>query len=216
MSDISEFVASAVRMRPRGQRRAVETFRSAQETIGPIERGMHLFAMTRGQFSMIDAILHCLDVVGTASVSVWTWAVADYEVEAMGGLMARDAIREGTLICDASSDNRSPEVIQKWRDRFGADHVRICRNHSKVARVWNDEFRILLRGSMNLNYNPRFEQLDITEGYEDFDLVERIEGELPVLPPKYTHAEVEAASSLGKAFELTQLKLFRGIKPWAK
>ncbi len=34
---------------------------------------------------------------------------------------------------------------------------------------------------MNLNWNPRFEQLDITEGGGDFDLVERIRSELPVL-----------------------------------
>jgi hypothetical protein len=39
---------------------------------------------------------------------------------------------------------------------------------------------LLLRGGMNLN--PRFEQLDITEGGEHFDLVERIEAELPFLP----------------------------------
>jgi hypothetical protein len=36
--------------------RAIEAFRSAGETIGPIEHGMSLFAVTRGQFSMIDMI----------------------------------------------------------------------------------------------------------------------------------------------------------------
>ena len=69
---------------------------------------------------------------------------------------------------------------------------------------------------MNLNFNPRFEQLDITEGGEDFDLVERIESELPVLPRKYSNADVESATKVNRAFELSQLKMFSGVKTWAK
>lgn len=40
--------------------RAVQSFRTAAECIGPVEPGMALFAVTRGQFSMLDAILHVL------------------------------------------------------------------------------------------------------------------------------------------------------------
>jgi len=69
---------------------------------------------------------------------------------------------------------------------------------------------------MNLNFNPRFEQLDITEGGDDFALVERLESELPVLPKKYSNAEAEAATKLSKAFEQSELKMFQGIKTWAK
>ena len=59
---------------------------------------MSLFAITRGQFSMIDAIFHCLHEIGPAEVSVWTWTIADYEVEAMAGLMARKEITSGRLV----------------------------------------------------------------------------------------------------------------------
>ncbi len=107
-------------------------------------------------------------------------------------------------------------MIERRRQRFGDQAVRICKNHAKIARVWNDRFRVLLRGSMNLNFNPRFEQLDITEGGEDFDLVERVEGESPVLPRQYSNAETEAATGVSRAFEMSQLQMFRGIKPWAK
>jgi hypothetical protein len=71
---------------------------------------------------------------------------------------------------------------------------------------------LLLSGSMNLNCNPRFEQLDITEDGEDFDLVERIEGELPVLGRKRSNAEAKAASGVSNAFEASQLEMFRGLK----
>jgi hypothetical protein len=177
---------------------------------------MSLFAITRGQFSMIDAIFHCLREIGRAEVSVWTWTIAEYEVEAMAGLMARQDITAGRLIIDQSADRRNAEIIEQWRRRFGDQAVRICKNHAKIARVWNAGFRLLLRGSMNLNFNPRFEQIDITEGGDDFDLVERIEAELPVLPRQYSNAEAETATQLSKAFEASQLKMFAGIKPWAK
>ena len=70
---------------------------------------MSLFAITRGQFSMIDAIFHCLKEVGPASVSVWTWTIADYEVEAMAGLMARQEITAGRLVIDQSADRRNAD-----------------------------------------------------------------------------------------------------------
>lgn len=198
------------------RKNAVESFRSASETIGKVDSGMSLFAITRGQFSMLDAVLHCLSEIGPSSVSVWTWTIADYEIEAMEGLMARREIIDGRLIIDTAADKRNGLMIDRWRQRFGQDQVRICRNHAKIARVWNDRFRLLLRGSMNLNYNPRFEQLDITEGGIDFDLVGTIESELPVLRRDYAYSEVEAATKLGKAFEVKELAMFRGMKPWAK
>jgi hypothetical protein len=198
------------------RKRVVEGFQSAAHTIGPISREMSLFAITRGQFSMIDAIFHCLKEIGPSAISVWTWTIADYEVEAMAGLMARQEITAGRLVIDQSADRRNATIIEQWRQRFGDDQVRICKNHAKIARVWNHDFRLLLRGSMNLNFNPRFEQLDITEGGEDFDLVERIESELPVLPRKYSNADTESATKLNRAFELGTLKMFQGVKVWNK
>lgn len=194
----------------------VESFRSAADTIGPIQPGMSLFAVTRGQFSMLDMILHCIDQIGMADISIWTWTIADYEVEAMNGLIARQQIRGARLVIDASADRRNSAMIDHWRSRFGPDSVKICKNHAKIARVHNAQYRLLLRGSMNLNFNPRFEQLDITEGGADFDLVTRIEDELPLLPRKYSNRDAESATGVNRAFEQSTLQMFSGIKTWAK
>src|SRR6516164_204025 len=129
------------------RRRVVESFESAAKCIGPIVSEMSLFAITRGQFSMIDAIFHCLHEIGPAEVSVWTWTIADYEVEAMAGLMARQEITAGRLVIDQSADRRNGTIIEQRRQRFGDEAVRICKNHAKIARVWNEKFRLLLRGS---------------------------------------------------------------------
>lgn len=200
----------------RKRKRVVESFRSAAQAIGPLSKDVSVFAVTRGQWSMIDAILHCLSELGPSEVSVWTWTIADYEIEAMGGLMARSEITAATLVIDQSADRRNADTIDKWRQRFGANSVRIVKNHAKIARVWNRDLRLLLRGSMNLNFNPRFEQFDLTEGGEDFELVERLESELPVLPARYSNAEVEAATKVSQAFDRQQLEMFRGTKVWGK
>ena len=69
---------------------------------------------------------------------------------------------------------------------------------------------------MNLNFNPRFEQFDLTEGGEDFELVKRIEAELPILDDSAKGEDVYKASKVAEAFEPEQLSIFSGVKVWAK
>jgi hypothetical protein len=201
--------------------RAVEALGSAAQAIGPVHAGMApVYLLTRGQFSMLDMVLHCLDQLGPAHVSVWTWAIADYEVEAMHGLMVRRELLTARLVVDRSAEHRDKaggNVVGQWRVKFGPESVRVCRNHSKQARVWvRGGARVLLRGSMNLNHNPRLEQADISEGGPEFELVTRVEDELPVLPPLSGHDQATAASKLHGAWTDQGLKPFGGVKPWAK
>ena len=144
--------------------RAVESFKSAAETIGKIEHGSTVFAITRGQFSMIDAILHTLDELGPSEISVWTWTVADYEIEALTSLRRDGRITRGTLMIDPGARTKNSALIAEWKAAFGADSVRYVLNHAKIATVANGDKKVLLRGSMNLNCNPRFEQFDLSEG----------------------------------------------------
>lgn len=196
--------------------RVVESFKNAALTIGKIEKGARIFAITRGQFSMIDAIQHALDETGPAHVSVWTWKIASYEVSAIDTLIQSGRILSATLIIDRSAEKNDFGVMKDWRTKFGPDSVRVVRNHAKIARIWNDEKRVLLRGSMNLNFNPRFEQLDVSEGGPDFDLVEQIENELPILRQNASNSEIDKATQLGLAYDTSTLEQFHGLKTWAK
>lgn len=199
------------------RRRAVEeAYASASQCIGPVEHGLSLFAITRGQFSMIDVIHHLISEVGQCQASVWTWAIADYEVEAFGALLNNNKITGATLVIDLSAEKRNADLIGKWRDRFGTESVRVCKNHAKIARIWTPKYKLLARGSMNLNFNPRFEQLDVTEGGADFDLVGQIESNLPVLRPNASNNEAVSATKLDRAFEAKTLEMFNGVKVWAK
>jgi len=144
------------------RKRAVESFQTAAECIGKIEKGSSLFAITRGQFSMIDAILACLDQCGPAKVSLWTWTIAEYEIQCLERLRNDNRITEATLVIDHIGIKKNRTLLNQWQDQFGAQSVRFVVNHSKIATISDGIFTLLLRGSMNLNFNPRFEQFDLT------------------------------------------------------
>lgn len=199
------------------RKRAVESFGNAASAIGTVEAGMSLFAITRGQWSMIDAVLAILDQVGPSRVSLWTWTVAEYEVAVLTRLRRDQRIMGGRLVIDYGARNKNAGIIREWKESFGADSVRYVVNHSKIATIESASgLKLLARGSMNLNFNPRFEQFDLTEGGPDFDLVREIEDELPVLEDNCTGPQAYAASKVGEAFDQETLALFGGVKVWAK
>ena len=102
------------------RKQAKQSFQNAAECIGPVEAGMSLFAITRGQFSMIDAVLHCLDCVGPASLSLWTWTVAEYEVQCIERLMQDKRLLSATLVIDYGARNKNKALLETWIALFGA------------------------------------------------------------------------------------------------
>jgi len=165
---------------------------------------------------MIDAILWVLEKTGSAAVSLWTWTIASYEVEEFEVLRRNNKIDRALLVIDGGAREKNGPILERWRGRFGDSSVRYVRNHAKIATVEGGGLRVLLRGSMNLNHNPRFEQLDITEGGDDFDLVRGIEAELPILTPSATGKDVYEATRLGESWGLGETDAFKGLKTWAK
>lgn len=198
--------------------RAVASFQTAAECIGPIEHGMSVFAITRGQFSLIDAILHVLSCTGPAAVSVWTWTIAEFDLDAIKApenfrmLGADLRVTSGRLIIDEAARYKSAHLINGWRDRFGPASVKYAQTHAKIATIEGGGFKVCIRGSLNLNSNPRFENIDVCEGGPDFDLVRELEEELPILPPEATTGEITAASQVGPTPAKSALPLFSGVK----
>lgn len=203
---------------PTNRRKAArQSFGNAAECIGNCTEGMSLFAITRGQWSMIDAILHVLDCVGPANVSLWTWTIAEYEVNVLSRLRIDSRILSGRMVIDHGARNKNAGIIREWKESFGSDSVRYVVNHSKMSCIETPGgLKFLLRGSMNLNFNPRFEQFDITEGGPEFDLIREIENELPILGDDCSGAAVYAASKVHGAFDQKTLNLFGDVKVWNK
>ena len=194
---------------------AAEAFGNAQLAVGAVDRDMHKFIITRGQFGMIDVILTILDQVGPSRLSVWVWSIADWEIQTIERLIADGRVLSADLLIDYASITKKGATIKGWTDRFGLGSVKFIVNHAKIVRIWNDDgWKICIRGSCNLNYNPRFEQIDIDDNSPAFDLVEKIESEIPRCDGTSGKA-CYAASGLGKAYEgEAKGKLFGRLALW--
>lgn len=164
---------------------AKESLRTAAQAIGQPTKNMAIFILSHGQWSMLDAILHILNQTPKpASLSVWTWKSAEHDLETITNLHRHGDLTDALLIIDRAAREMPghTKLLQQWLAYFGPGSVRLAVTHAKMATIADAAGgKYFLRGSMNLNYNPRYEQLDITEGCPGFDLVKRVETSLPIM-----------------------------------
>jgi hypothetical protein len=204
-------------MKPgRRSRHAAECFQNAMSSLGTLAPGFSLFGLTRGQFSMIDLILACLDQIGPARLSLWTWCIAEYEVQCFTRLLIDRRITGALLVIDSQARTRNRALLKEWLLVHGPDSIKWVVNHAKLATLESATFKLLLRGSMNLNYNPRFEQFDVDEGHPGFDVIRKTEAQLPTLRFDHPNGEARIASGIDKAFTAERLLPFATLKTWAK
>jgi hypothetical protein len=206
--------------RARRVTRAAEGWRTAAEVLGALTADTAVCVVTRGQISMIDVIREAVRQLGahgsSVEASVWTWCIAAYEVEAFEYFLSGRELSAARLVIDRSAEQRNRPLIDRWRRAYGVSSVRVCLNHAKIATISNGRLRVAVRGSMNLNFNPRFEQFDLSVNDGVYDLVRGLEDRLPVLPVPSSWSEAAAASQVQAAFSDEALATFQGVRTWAK
>ncbi|MBN8956893.1 MAG: hypothetical protein J0H17_10015 [Rhizobiales bacterium] len=122
-----------------------------------------MFGLTKGQFSLIDLAAAALEHTGPAAVSVWTWCIADYEVQAFSAFMGDGRITSLRVVMDWAGAQRDMPLVGELQEKYGADCIRVTKTHAKIVTAVNAEWSVTIRGSMNLNANPRFEQFDVSD-----------------------------------------------------
>ena len=177
---------------------ALVALESARAALSGFDRGKHIFVLTKGQCSMIDIAAAALEKTGPATVSVWTWCIAEYEVEAFSAFFNDRRVEKLRVIMDWAGAQRDMPLTAELQEIFGLDCLRVTKTHAKIVTIQNDSgWRVVIRGSMNLNANPRFEQFDISDDASIFDTVAGVEAELwargKALPvKKMRHSEKDA------------------------
>lgn len=175
-------VASAGYLRRR-KLTAVRSAALAAEIVAPLISGDmdHVFCLTAGQASQLDfltAMMAGWSGDGIDCISVWTWAVADYELLAIeeAATIGHAAGASLRFILDRSCLDRRAALIVWLQERFGGDCLRATVSHAKLATVRTRTGRVCtIRGSMNLNFNQRNEQADICTSREVYDVVRAAE-----------------------------------------
>jgi hypothetical protein len=145
---------------------------NAREAIGRIESDTDLFILTFGQFSLIDALMVILEQTGRADVVLSTWTAAHAHLDRVCNLISQADISSLRMIVDTSFFSRQPKYFKHMIDLFGNDSIRTIRTHAKFMVIKNNKWSIVVRTSMNLNENPRLENIEIStsEKMADFFL----------------------------------------------
>lgn len=147
---------------------------TAAQAIGEIQKNTDTFILTYGQFSLVDALLAILDQTGPAHVTISTWTAAHAHLDTAANLMGTADILSFRMIVDRSFKTRQPKYYHHMARLFGSDCIRQIRTHAKFMTIRNDKYDIVVRTSMNLNENPRLENLEVSESKEFADFFETI------------------------------------------
>lgn len=179
MSDAVESSGSAVpavALRARPELGLVNEFGSgleaARRAIGGLRPGCRLFGFTAGEFSLLDLLRAVLEVVGPAEVVLSTWTTGIRDAETAAWLLEEGAIRSLLLLTDRSFPKRQPAYCDRVLRLFGPQAMVCTNTHAKFATIKARDWRVVVRSSMNLNRNRRWEQFDLDDSEELFGFVE--------------------------------------------
>lgn len=156
----------------------VEKTASASVAIGELKQGQDTFILTYGQFSLIDALIAILSQTGPADVIISTWTAAHAHLDKTMSMMEDDSILSLRMIIDRSFKTRQPKYFQHMIEIFGKDSIRETVTHAKFMTIRNKDWDIVIRTSMNLNENPRLENIEIADDKLFCDFFENITDEL--------------------------------------
>jgi len=136
---------------------------AAADAIGALEPGMEVYVLTFGQFSLVDALHHLVEQTGPADVDVSVWTAAHADMTRAAALIERSAIRRMRWVVDRSFEARQPSFVKRLREQFGDATIRVTASHCKFLAIRNDRWNLAVRTSMNLNENPRLENLEVSD-----------------------------------------------------
>ena len=136
---------------------------NADRAIGALSRGMEVFVLTYGQFSLIDAVATLVRKTGPADVYLSTWTAGHEDLTTAANLLDGSEITRLRMVVDRSFVTRQPGYCRRMLDLFGSDCIRTWRGHAKFAVIVNDQWTLAVRTSMNLNTNPRLETIEVSD-----------------------------------------------------
>jgi len=165
----------------RGQTRAelVRLMRkqTAADFVGKLLPGVNRFGLSKGQFSLIDVLDAVTAQTGPAELSLSTWTAARADLSRLEQMLA-DRFTSVRFLLDFSFQRRQPSLIAHIRRLFGDGSIVVTRNHAKFCLIKRDDWRLVIRTSMNLNFNPRLEDVEIKDDPALFDFLDHILAEL--------------------------------------
>lgn len=146
-------------------------------------KGCRILGLTRGKFSLIDLIHAVLKKTGKSHVIIVTWSAGIKDVHQVDWMKSSNLLSSIKLITDHSYANRQKKYAASIVDLFGEDNIRTSEIHAKFVLIHNENYKVCIRTSMNLNANKTCENFEIDEDEDVFNFymnfIEHVFGEMP-------------------------------------
>lgn len=142
---------------------------SAITSIGKLEPNFDIFCLNKGHYSIINVIEAMLRQTGAADVIISTWTAADAEIAAAFNFLKNERINRLQWIVDRSFPTRQKKYYNSLINAFGESSVSMTNSHAKFVLISNDNWKIVIRTSMNLNENKRLEFWEASDDANLFD-----------------------------------------------
>jgi ribosomal protein L17 len=111
-------------------------------------------------------------------VIISTWSAGFYDVTAINDLIESGDVTDFKIILDRSFKTRQAGYSAIVTDLFKPENIRTTNTHSKFVLIYNDEWTVCIRSSMNLNENKRCENFDVDNDKAIFDLFKTFSDDL--------------------------------------
>lgn len=134
--------------------------RSARTCIdehGMPARGQAVWAVTGGQWSLLDLVRACLVHTGPARLRLSSWTVGLRDAQTLARMLATGEVAGLQVFLDSSFPVREPEYTVAVVAAWGLCRCVVTNTHAKIATIRAPGWDIAIESSMNLNGNPRFE-----------------------------------------------------------
>ena len=137
--------------------------------LSKFKKGCRIMGLTRGNFSLIDLIHATLKKIGSAEVVCVSWSAGIKDVHNVKWMVDSNLIKKFTLVTDHSYKTRQKKYAASIEELFGVENIRTSEIHAKFVLIGNDDYKVCIRTSMNLNANRTCESFELDESEEIYE-----------------------------------------------
>lgn len=170
-----------------------------------------IMGLTRGKFSLIDLIHATIKKTGPAEVVCVSWSAGIKDVHNVKWMLDSSLIKKFTLITDHSYKTRQSKYAASIEELFGIENIRTSEIHAKFVLIANDDYKVCIRTSMNLNANKTCESFELDESEEIYNFYNKFvtfvnENQRP----GFVQSSTEVNKTLDLFFKSTQEEKIKG------
>jgi len=119
--------------------------KTAASAIGHLDHGCEIFGLTKGNFSLISILEHCLGQTGPTDLVISTWTAAAVDIQAAEKFLEDKRVKSIQFLVDQSFRLRQRVYCARLVEAFGPQSIRFSQSHCKFATITNDTWALVIR-----------------------------------------------------------------------